>query len=521
VPRGDDSAVESPPEVEVRSGELFAALSLALDLGTGEPLEHALRTCLIALELADRLDLGPDERSDVYHLALLHSIGCTADSPEAAARYGDDIRLRAEAAPIDTGRQREVMRFLWRAGGRSPRRFAGAVAAGPKAAAQGLRAHCEVGERLASMLALGEGVQNALWFTFERFDGSGFPRGIGGEEIPLAARVVHVARDLHVLAARSGADAAETAVAARSGGAYDPAVTAVAAGTLGTLPGGSVWDAVAAAPEGGAPLRGEALDRACTAVAYFADLKSTHTLEHSTGVAELAEAAAWRLGFGADEVAALRRAALLHDLGRVGVSSAIWDRAGALTESEWERVRLHPYYTQRALARAEGLREVVRIAAGHHERLDGSGYPSGAEAAQLTPAARVLAAADAFHAMGETRAHRAPLAVEAAAAQLEDEAPRRLDPEAVAAVLAAAGARRAEPPRPRELPAGLTKREAEVLRLIARGATNRQAAAQLGLSPKTVGHHVQHVYAKIGVSTRAGAAVFAMEHDLLRENPPR
>jgi HD-GYP domain-containing protein (c-di-GMP phosphodiesterase class II) len=196
------------------------------------------------------------------------------------------------------------------------------------------------------------------------------------------------------------------------------------------------------------------------------------------------------------------------------VSSGIWDRTGPLTESEWERVRLHPYYTQRALARAEGLGELVRIAAGHHERLDGSGYPSGLDGGQLPMAARVLGAADAFHAMGETRAHRPALEADAAASQLETEARAgRLDADAVAAVLAAAGQRG---PAKREWPAGLTEREVEVLRLIARGATNKQAAADLGLSPKTVGHHVQHVYSKIGVSTRAGAAVFAMENGLLR-----
>jgi HD-GYP domain-containing protein (c-di-GMP phosphodiesterase class II) len=503
--------------LEVRSGELFAALSLALDLGTGEPFEHALRTCLIGLELCDRLDLGAGARRDVYHLSLLHSIGCTADSPEAAARYGDDIALRSEAAGVDTARRPEVVKFIWRASGRNVRRFTAVLAAGPKGAAKGLRAHCEVGERLAAMLSLPASVQGALWFTFERFDGKGFPRGIGGDEIPLAARVMHVARDLHVLAVRGGSAAAERAVAARAGTAYDPTVAAVADGVLAALPGESVWDTVAQAPEGGAPLRGEALERACLAVAYFADLKSTHTLEHSTGVAELAEAAGWRLGMAEPDVATLRHAALLHDLGRVGVSSAIWDAPRALSDSEWERVRLHPYFTQRALARADGLRPLVRIAAAHHERLDGSGYPSGIEAApQLTMPARVLAAADAFHAMRESRAHRPARAVGAAADELEDDARAgRLDGDAVAAVLAAAG-QRSRQPAYHELPAGLTQREVEVLRLIARGSSNKQAAAELGLSPKTVGHHVQHVYSKIGVSTRAGAAVFAMEHDLLK-----
>src|SRR5204863_1284334 len=153
--RGHDTRVKpASAGVEVRSGELFAALSLALDLGTGEPFEHALRTCLIGLELADRLDLPADERRDVYHLSLLHSIGCTADSPEAAARYGDDIAVRSEAAPVDTARRPQVAGFIWRATGKSPRRFTVVMAAGPKGAAKGLRAHCEVGLRLAAMLPL-------------------------------------------------------------------------------------------------------------------------------------------------------------------------------------------------------------------------------------------------------------------------------------------------------------------------------------------------------------------------------
>ena len=502
-----------PAGVEVRSGELFAALSLALDLGTGEPLEHALRTCLIGLELADRLSLPDDERRDVYHLSLLHSIGCTADSPEAAAAMGDDIRLRFEAAPADTGRQPEVMRFIWRASGRNVRRFTAVLAKGPQGGGD-LRAHCEVGERLAEMLSLGESVQDALWFTFERFDGKGFPRGIGGEEIPRAARVVHVARDLHVIAARSGAEAAEATITERSGGSYDPTVTAVSAGALRALPSGSVWDAVALAPEGGAPLSGEGLDRACRATAYFADLKSTHTLEHSTGVAELAEAAGWRLGFGeadATPCAAPRCSTTSAASASRRASGTGPARSASPSGSACACTRT----TRSERSRAEGLGPLVEIAAGHHERLDGSGYPSGTAAAALSMPARVLAAADAFHAMGETRAHRPALSADAAADQLEaDVRAGRLDGEAVAAVLAAAGQRTTRARR--EWPAGLTEREVEVLRLIARGASNKVAAEQLGLSPKTVGHHVQHVYSKIGVSTRAGAALFAMEHDLLR-----
>jgi HD-GYP domain-containing protein (c-di-GMP phosphodiesterase class II)/predicted DNA-binding protein (UPF0251 family) len=514
----------APAEVEVNPGELFAALSLALDLGTGQPLEHALRSCLLTVELADRAGLDDAERADAYHLALLHSIGCTADSPETAARFGNDVRVRAAHAPIDGSSQRELMGFMWRATGPGDpvhlraRRFAQALAGGPSRAREGLRAHCEVGQRLARLLGLSDGVADALWFVFERWDGKGFPRGKKQDEIPRAARVMHVARDLDVLATSLGsAEAAERVIQNRAGGAYDPALTRHAENLIATLPEGSAWEAVAAQPAGTVPLRGEALDSACAAVGYFADLKSVHTLEHSTGVADLAEAAAWRSGRGEPGASLLRRAGLLHDLGRAAISTAIWDKPGALTEPEWERVRLHPYYTSRALARAERLAPVANVASAHHERLDGSGYPSGTTAPALSQAARLLAAADAFQAMTEPRAHRQALAPEAAAAQLESDAKAgRLDAEAVAAVLSAAGQRSARPPRP-TLPNGLTERELEVLRLIARGQSNRETAEQLGLSPKTVGHHVQHVYAKIGVSTRAGAAVFAMEHDLLRQ----
>jgi HD-GYP domain-containing protein (c-di-GMP phosphodiesterase class II) len=216
----------------------------------------------------------------------------------------------------------------------------------------------------------------------------------------------------------------------------------------------------------------------------------------------------------AEEVDAVRRAALLHDLGRVGVSSAVWDRPGPLSEADGERVRLHPYLTERTLARSDGLAPLGRIGGAHHERLDGSGYHRGCTAAELGPGARLIAAADVFHAMTEARPHRPAHAPEAAAAELAAQARAgRLDAAAVEAVLGAAGhaGEKVRPP----LPAGLTGREAEVLGLVARGRTNKQVAARLGSAPKTVGNQVQSAYAKIGVSTRAAAALFAAEHGLL------
>ena len=233
-------------------------------------------------------------------------------------------------------------------------------------------------------------------------------------------------------------------------------------------------------------------------------------------MAALARARPPHAGLDADEAAALRRAALVHDLGRVGVPNGVWDKPGPLSDAEWERVRLHSYYTERILARAPALAPLGATAGLHHERLDGSGYHRGGAAAALRRAARLLAVADAYQAMTQPRPHRPARAPDEAAAEIGAEvAAGRLDRAAAGAVLHAAGQRGALPRRP--WPAGLSEREVEVLRLLCRGLSKRQVAEALVVAPATVDHHVRHIYGKIGVSTRAGAAVFALEHGLLPE----
>jgi HD-GYP domain-containing protein (c-di-GMP phosphodiesterase class II) len=211
-------------------------------------------------------------------------------------------------------------------------------------------------------------------------------------------------------------------------------------------------------------------------------------------------------------VEAIRRAGLLHDLGRVAVHPRIWQKPGPLTADEWEQVRLHPYHTERVLSRSPFLCGLAPAASAHHERLDGSGYHRGAVGAELALPARLLAAADAYHAMTQPRPHRPALAPEQAGAELgADASAGRLDAEAVSAVLEAAGQ---QVPR-LERPAGLTEREAQVVGMLARGLQTKQVAHALGISAKTADHHVQSAYRKIGVSTRAGATLFAMEHGLI------
>jgi HD-GYP domain-containing protein (c-di-GMP phosphodiesterase class II) len=317
---------------------------------------------------------------------------------------------------------------------------------------------------------------------------------------------------------RGGVDAAIEVARKRAGTQFDPGLVdlfcATAPALLAELEEESTWSAVIEGEPALRPLlRGPELDSALEAVADFADLKSPYFAGHSRAAATLTAGAAERLGLPAGQVTAVRRAALVQDLGRLGVPNSIWDKSGPLTQSQLERVRLHPYLTERILAAAPGLAPLGALAAHHHERLDGSGYPKELRADALGPPARILAAADVYQALVEPRPHRPARSAADAAAELRREArDGRLDGEAVNAVLGAAGQRvRGRP----ELPGGLTPREVEVLRHVARGASNKEIAATLYVTPKTVANHVAHIYSKIEVSSRAGASLYASRHGLL------
>jgi len=275
---------------------------------------------------------------------------------------------------------------------------------------------------------------------------------------------------------------------------------------------------IAAEPALAVELSPDELDRALAAIANFVDLESPFTLGHSVTVAELAEEGGRRLGLPPDQVLALRRAGFVHGFGRLGVSNSIWDRPGPLSAGEWERVRMYPYLTERMLHQSAALAPLGEIAVQHRERLDGSGYPRGLSGGAISRPARVLGAADAYASMREPRPHRPARSAEDAAAEMRAEVRAgSLDGAAVDAVLEAAGHR---VPRRREAlagPAGLTAREVEVLVLLARGLSNKQIAERLVITPKTAGNHVEHIYAKIDASSRAAAAMFAVQHGLLPE----
>jgi HD-GYP domain-containing protein (c-di-GMP phosphodiesterase class II) len=280
---------------------------------------------------------------------------------------------------------------------------------------------------------------------------------------------------------------------------------------LGSLEG-ECWDAVVAAEPPRPRLSDDALTAALEALGDFADLKSPWFTGHSRAVADLAEAAGWRFGLPEADVIRLRHAALVHSLGRTGVPNTIWDKHGVLSVSERERMQLYPYLTGRILRRGS-LAPLADLASSVQERLDGSGYTRGLTGASLSMPARVLVAAHLYQALCSARPHRPALSAADAATQVRAEVREgRIDGDAAEAVLAASGHR---PKRRRTAPGGLTAREVDVLRLIAGGLSSAETAGELGIAPKTVATHIEHIYAKIGASNRSVATAFAMQHGLI------
>jgi HD-GYP domain-containing protein (c-di-GMP phosphodiesterase class II) len=508
--------------------ELVGALSLATDLGLGQPQEHVLRQTVLARRLAAAAGLSGREQRLVCYVSLLAWVGCIADSHELARWFGDDLRLRADSYQVDKAGL-PLMRFmLGHIGAGAPPlrrltmigRF---LAEGAGEASQSFVAHCQTTGDIASRLGLDAEVGRALAQAFERWDGKGVPAGLAGEQIDPVMRVVQIADDAEVFDRIGGPDAALTMLRGRRGTEFDPALVdlccARATSLFGGLDEADSWDAaIGDAEAADRELSEGELTAALEAFADYADLKSPARLGHSRGVAVLAAEAARHIGLPSDDVRLVQRAALVHDLGVIGVPTSVWDKAGPLSPAERERVRTHPYLTERILSRQPRLTEIGTIAGLHHERVDGSGYPRGLRGEAIPLGARLVAVADVFHALGEDRPHRARLDAPSRAAALRAEVKAgRLDPDAVDAVLHAAGHR---VPRRPTLPAGLSTREVEVLILVARGLQNKEIARQMSVSARTVSSHLEHAYTKIGVTTRGAAAMYAMGHGLVMSERP-
>ena len=510
----------------VRLAELLAALSLGIDLGFGQPMEHILRQCRIALRIAELVGLDEGIRSSIYYSALLVNVGCHTDAHEQAHWFGDDIAAKATKygpEPFSAADLLTMLRLLGSGGTPLHRIRVGIdfAVSGRKEIDGMMDRHAELARSLGEELALGGGVLDALASSYERWDGKGYPSGLVGDQVPVASRIVQLAEFLEVAHRNDGIDGALDLARRRSGSQFDPALVEVVVADAEKVFQGldelDAWGAVIDGEPALARMLSQAeCDEALAAIGRYVDLKSPYTAGHSAAVASLAEATAAGLGLPATDQRLLWRAGIVSSFGRLGVSNAIWDKAGSLTASDWERVRLYPAYTERMLRRSPALEAAGHLGGQVAERLDGSGYPGGLAAAALTLPSRVLATAALFQTKREARPHRPALSGVETAQVLRDEVRAgRLDGVVVDAVLHAAGER---VQRRQSGPAGLTARELQVLLCLIRGLSNREIAKALVISPKTVANHVEHVYAKIGVSNRAAASLFAMRHGLVPES---
>jgi HD-GYP domain-containing protein (c-di-GMP phosphodiesterase class II) len=514
----------------LRLADLLGGLSIAADLGFGLPPEEAMRSCLIATSIARRQGLAEADAADTFYTALLMHVGCGALSHETAAVFGDDRVLMSAVAKTNVADPADIaatlLPELTRAMGDAERSRVEhyTAARGREFGRRFDTGSCEVASATAKRVGLGPGVERALREAVEWWNGDGPPRGLRGEEIALPARIARAAADAARFDHLGGPEAAVEALRRRSGGILDPSVVEVFAANADRLlaethAGDPRQLILEAEPDPVVEIDAAELTRVAAAFGDLADLKTPWTHGHSGAVGKLAKAAAENLRLDAQTTFRLSVSAALQELGRLAVSNAIWEKPGPLTAAEWEQVRMHPYHSERILATSSALEPMARAAGMHHERLDGSGYHRGCRARELSPAARVLAAADAYQAMTQERPHRRALSADQASEELQrDVRAGRLDRDAVSAVLEAAGG-----PRPRRRdnlrPGGLSEREIEVVRLVAAGCSNPEIATHLVISRRTAEHHVQHIYAKVGVSSRAGLALFAHEHDLISEAP--
>lgn len=408
---------------EIALSEVLGALSYALDITEGEPPGHAVRTTAIGMRLAEQIGLADEDRSALFYALLLKDAGCSSNAARIADLFAaDDRTVKRASKRADLARPAARILYTWRsvapgasalARARQLRRLARTEAI----ARDLIAARCDRGAEIARMLELPEASAEAIGALEEHWDGSGHPRGLRGEEIPLLGRILCLAQTLEVFIRETGLRGALAMTLRRRDRWFDPAlVDALLAvrddrafwGPLEqphAVPAAATWEPaerVLLAPEG-------RLDRVADAFARVIDAKSPYTARHSSGVARWAVLVGTELGLEAEGLRDLRRAGLLHDIGKLAVSNRILDKPGPLSPDEIAVVKQHPRHTQQILERVAGFRGIVETAASHHERLDGSGYHRGLTAAELSRPARILAVADVYEALTADRPYRKAL----------------------------------------------------------------------------------------------------------------
>jgi HD-GYP domain-containing protein (c-di-GMP phosphodiesterase class II) len=417
------------PAEPVRVSELLAALSLGLDLAEGQPMGHALRSCLVGMRLADRLGLPVFESRTLYFTLLAQSLGAPGCGPRLrAALGGDDRAALRDLRRVDWSCDLQALRWATthaaadeRAFGRW-RRVASLVPTGREALSELFRDVSKRGAAAAERLGLGARVAEAVGALDEHWDGSGQPAGLSGSGIPLIARIASLSRTLDTLTMAVGPRRALAYVRSRRGRWFDPTLVAACEGLESELAQGRDSDEAAlrlavreGEPGSASLLAGQGtLSRYAAVYADLIDSHSAFRIGHSPRVAGMAVVMARHLGWNAGALDRLWCAALLHDIGLFSVPTAILDSPHPLAADAWEAVRLHPYYSRRILEPIPGFADIAEAAAAHHERLDGRGYFRGLRGAQVSPAARLLAVADIYDALTTERPFRAALEPERA-----------------------------------------------------------------------------------------------------------
>jgi HD-GYP domain-containing protein (c-di-GMP phosphodiesterase class II) len=515
------------PHSPIRMAEVLAAFSLATDLGTGKSMGHALRACYIGMAIAHELRLSNAEQAELYYSFLLMHSGCAALSlTMAPIIQGDELVAIADVTLRDDSSLLEMLGWMRRhvsPDAPLPTRILNLIRALLHNPDEGdVRGVCEVAVRVAQRLDMPPGVQNTIRHYLERWDGKG-PFGLRGNEIPRNARLLHMAVKADACHAAYGRDVAETMARERKGKIFAPHVVDVFLSVARetdlwkTLAKGDLWDVVLdLEPDSPYRLIEEAkLDDVALAVADFVDLKSPSTVTHSRETAHFAECMARRLGLPESDITTIRRAALVHDLGHLALPSHILVDQDQLSEVDKEKLRLHPYYTERVLSRMPALASMAAIAGMHHERLNGTGYYRGLSGDELPVSAHILALADDFQERLQASRHQANPDPQDVLKSMQPDIGPLFSPDCYAALAEELGGAAPQPRPRRDRPAGLTDREVEVLQHVAKGDTNRQIAQNLVISERTVAHHLEHIYDKIGISSRAAAVFFAMEHELI------
>lgn len=434
-------------DVELRLSEVMAALSHALDISDGHPAGHATRTCLIGMRVADEIDLDPADRSALFYGLLLKDLGCSSNAARLSSLYGaDDHVAKRNAKRIDQTRLPETLAYIVRNSG-GFRDLVRVLAAGAKTMREVTETRCERGAEIARMLELPEETAQTIYSIDEHWDGKGHPHGLAGEGIPLLARIACLAQTTEVFLREHGLDAALEMAEKRSGRWFDPALVRILRATAVDR---EFWRGVesedagarvaALEPDDRLVIADEArLDRVAEAFAQVIDAKSPYTARHSERVAEIAVATATTLGFPDESLRDLRRAGLLHDIGKLAISNLILDKPGRLTEKEFAAVKRHPLVTEQILRRVTRFADIAEIAAAHHEKLDGSGYHRGVRGDELGLPARVLAVADIFEAMTADRPYRQPMEMEQALELMRRDVGARICPDAFGALERSAG----------------------------------------------------------------------------------